>query len=220
MTSKQLRIAIDGPSGAGKSTLARSLARELGLAYVDTGAMYRGVAWKSLRQGLEADEDVVAMLEDTRMELDTDPDDFRLRVDGEDVTDRLREPRVGQQASRVARIPAVRSWLVERQRALATGGAVLEGRDIGTVVLPDADVKFFVTAPERVRMQRRAAQLGREEDPEVVADVRDRDRRDSSRKASPLRAAEDAVRIDTSGESPDESLVRLLQIVRLRTVEK
>lgn len=213
MSSRGLRIAIDGPSGAGKSTLARSLARELGLAYVDTGAMYRAVAWESLRRGVEGSAEVVAMLDGLEMELRTDPDGFRVMVDGVDVTGRLRAPEVGQRASRIAGIPEVREWLVQRQRALAADGAVLEGRDIGTVVLPDADVKFFVTAPEEVRLRRRAAQMGEAREREVVADVRDRDRRDSSRAASPLRAAEDAIRIDTGGESPEESLRRLLRLV-------
>lgn len=205
------RIAIDGPSGAGKSTLARALAIHLALPYVDTGAMYRAVAYRSMQAGAQKPAAVVAMLESTTLELVTDPRGFRVLVDGVDVTDRLRAPEVGKRASEVAQIPEVRRWLVDRQRAAAAAGGVLEGRDIGTVVMPDADLKLFVTAPEEVRMRRRAAQLGEGLGERVEEDIRRRDRRDVSRAESPLRVAPDAVVVDTGGESPSESLERILQ---------
>ena len=210
------RIAIDGPSGAGKSTLARALAARLGLPYVDTGAMYRAVAWAALRAGAARPEQVVRLLEDTRLEMVTDPHGFRVRVDGEDVTDRLRTPEVGRRASEIAQLPQVRRWLVREQRHAARHGGVLEGRDIGTVVLPDADLKLFVTAPEKVRLARRAAQLGGAPQETVLADVRERDRRDRQRQASPLRPAADAVVVDTGEDTPERSLARILEIARER----
>ncbi len=216
MSRSGLRIAIDGPSGAGKSTLARALAQELGLRYVDTGAMYRAVAWSAMQAGAESPQEVVAMLSRIELEIDPDPERFRVRVGGVDVTEQLRDPVVGKRASEVAQIPAVRTWLMEAQRAEAGDGAVLEGRDSGTVVLRDADVKIFITAPEHVRMQRRAAQLGNPEVEQVEADIRQRDRRDRQRRASPLRAADDAVIIDTGFEEPAASLRRILDVVAAR----
>ena len=209
----RLRIAIDGPSGAGKSTLARQLAERLGLDYLDTGAMYRAVAWAALGSELTEASDIVEMLDRLDLRLVTDPRAFQVQVNGVDVTAMLRDPVVGKRASEVAQIPQVRSWLVERQRRIAARGAVLEGRDIGTVVLPEADLKLFVTAAEAVRMQRRAAQIGGNAGRQVERDIRDRDRRDLERVASPLRAASDAVVIDTSDEQPEGSLVRIVEIV-------
>lgn len=213
MSCSVLRIAIDGPSGAGKSTLARQLARELGLRYVDTGAMYRAIGWSAMQAGAGSPAEVVAMLSRIELEIDSDPECFRVRVGGVDVTEKLRDPAVGKRASEVAQIPAVRAWLLEAQRVQARRGAVLEGRDIGTVVLPDADVKIFITAPEQVRMQRRAAQLGNSEAKHVEADIRARDLRDRQRLASPLRPADDAVIIDTGLEEPAASLRRILDVV-------
>jgi len=213
--SGALRIAIDGPSGSGKSTLGRALARELGLPYVDTGAMYRAVAWVVAEEGLDDAAAITARLGRLDLAIDPDPDDFRVRVDGRDITDRLREPAVSKAAARVAAIAEVRAWMVPRQQRAASGGGVLEGRDIGTVVLPGADYKFFVTSDESTRMTRRAAQLGIERDgATVVEDVRERDRMDRSRQISPLVAADDAVVIDTSGQSVEESLRSMLEVVR------
>lgn len=210
--SRPLRIAIDGPSGSGKSTLGRALARCLRLPYVDTGAMYRAVAWAAADAGLQEPGEIVALLRDLRLEIRPQPDDFRVLVNGRDVTDRLRAPAVGRGAARVAAIAEVRDWLVPQQRRAAAGGGVVEGRDIGTVVLPAADYKFFVTSDESTRMSRRAAQLGTESDgAEVVGDVRERDRMDRSRRVSPLVAAADAVSIDTSGHSVAESLQAMLR---------
>lgn len=208
--SPRPRIAIDGPSGSGKSTLARALARRLGLAYLDSGAMYRAVAWKALRWRASKPDEVVKLLSTTRLRVNASPDDFRVWVDGFDVSDELRDPEVSRLASMVAAIQGVRDWLVPQQRELAEEGAVVEGRDIGTVVLPDADQKFFITADEQARMARRAAQWGLERPEAASEDVLERDRRDRTRKTSPLRPAEDAVRIDTSSQTVQESLEAML----------
>jgi cytidylate kinase len=215
--SRPLRIAIDGPSGSGKSTLGRALARRLGLPYVDTGAMYRAVAWAMNQHGLREPGEIVARLESLSLEIDARPDDFRVRVDGRDVTDLLRDPEIGKAAARVAAISEVRAWLVPRQQRAAEGGGVLEGRDIGTVVLPDADFKFFVTSDESTRLARRAAQLGTQSSgAEVIEDVRERDRMDRSRRISPLVAPDDAVHIDTSAQTVEESLATMLATIDAR----
>jgi len=208
-----LRIAIDGPSGAGKSTLAQQLAAHLELPYIDTGAMYRAIGYIAMQQGVTAAADVESLLEGLDLDIRPDPADFRVLVDGVDVTERLRETDVSMRASEVAQIPAVRDWLVARQRQAASGGAVVEGRDIGSKVLPDADVKFFVTAAEEVRMERRAAQLGGDLGADLAQEIRERDRRDKERKASPLRVPEDAIVIDTGAETVADSFARILQAV-------
>jgi len=207
-----LLIAIDGPSGSGKSTLGRALAQSLGLPYVDTGAMYRAVGWVVAEASLDDAEQIVAYVQGLELDVDPDPAEFRVRVDGVDVTDRLRHPDVGRMAAKVAAIEGVRDWMVPLQQAVARAGGVLEGRDIGTVVLPDADCKFYVTSDESTRMARRAQQLGLEEvGAEVVGDVRERDRVDRSRKHSPLRPAAGAVHIDTSAQTVSESLAAMLE---------
>jgi len=212
-----LLIAIDGPSGSGKSTLGRALAQRLGLPYVDTGAMYRAVGWVVAEAGLDDAEQIVAYVQGLELDVDSDPAEFRVRVDGVDVTDRLRHPDVGRMAAKVAAIEGVRDWMVPLQQAVARAGGVLEGRDIGTVVLPNADCKFYVTSDESTRMARRAQQLGLDEvGAEVVGDVRERDRVDRSRKHSPLRPAADAVHIDTSAQTVDESLAAMLEEIAAR----
>ena len=209
--SRMLRIAIDGPSGSGKSTLGKALAAQLGLPYVDTGAMYRAVAWAARRADLADDDEIVALLETLELDVAADPAEFRIRVNGSDVTGEIRSPEVSKFASRVAAIQGVRRWMVPCQRKAAANGGVLEGRDIGTVVLPDADCKFYVTSDEATRMGRRAAQLGVEQDgAAVVADVRERDELDRTRRHSPLRLAEGAIVIDTTGKSVDESLREMM----------
>ncbi len=210
--SRVLRIAIDGPSGSGKSTLGKALAAELGLPYVDTGAMYRAVAWAAQQADLEDDDDIVALLETLELDVAADPAEFRIRVNGTEVAGEIRSPAVSKAAAQVATIAGVRRWMVPRQREAAAAGGVLEGRDIGTVVLPDADCRFYVISDEGTRIGRRAAQLGLDQDgAAVVADVRDRDELDRTRRHSPLRSAADAIVIDTTGKTVDESLAAMLE---------
>jgi len=188
-------IAIDGPAGAGKSTVARAVARALGWTYLDSGAMYRVVALAALR-GAPAPE---------RIELGD-----RVISDGEDVTDAIRTPEVTEKASEVAADPAVRERLVAMQRELIAGGNfVAEGRDIGTVVAPNAEVKVFLTASADERARRRAEQEGRPV-AEVLAEQEARDERDESREHSPLRAAADAIDVDTTGLSIDEVVAKIV----------
>jgi cytidylate kinase len=196
-------IAIDGPAGAGKSTLARALAVRLGLPYLDTGAQYRAVAVAAARRGVDLDDATAVTHVAESMALDVVGD--VLLLDGEDVTAAIRTPEASQGASRVAVVPAVRRILQQRQRSWAAehGGGVAEGRDMGTVVFPDAAVKLFVTASVDERARRRAAQTG--EDPAVVAvSIAERDRRDAERVEDPMGAAGDAVVIDTSGRTVED----------------
>lgn len=209
----RLRIAIDGPSGSGKSTLGKALAQRLCIPYVDTGAMYRAISWAVADVGLNDDVDqIVSYVQNLELKINPDSEGFQVWVNEIDVTDWLRQPEVGRMAAKVATIKEVRAWMVPRQRAAAIGGGVLEGRDIGTVVLPDADFKFYITSDESTRMLRRAEQLGfKEVVAEVVSDVHERDRVDSTRKHSPLRPAADAVHIDTTCQTVDESLSLMLK---------
>ena len=214
------RIAIDGPAGTGKSTLARTLAARLGGAYLDTGAMYRVATLQVLRAGIDPDDAaaVVSATADLPMEIGTDAGSERVLLAGEDVSEEIRTAHVTANVSAVSAVPEVRANLVEVQRRLASAGGtvVLEGRDIGTVVLPDAEVKVYLTASAEIRARRRTDQdlaAGREADyDEVLVAVVDRDRKDSSRAASPLRPAEDAVVIDTSELTLDEVLDRLVAL--------
>ncbi len=200
-------IAIDGPAGAGKSTVARALARALGFTYLDSGAMYRAVALAARERG-----ELPAQLARTvQLQLGE-----RVLLDGHDVTTAIRAPEISQAASQAAADPAVRAALVERQRELLAGGDfVAEGRDIGTVVAPDAAVKVFLTASPQVRARRRAAQLGVA--PELVlAEQTDRDARDRDRAHSPLRAADDAIELDTSELGVAEVVERIVALVEQR----
>ena len=222
-------VAMDGPSGTGKSTVSRRFARAGGAAYLDTGAMYRAVTLAVLRAGLDAsasEDEVVAIAAAARLRSGTDPAEPHIELDGEDVEAEIRGGPVTQLVSAVSAHPAVRRLLVERQRELVaealdgTGGAVVEGRDIGSVVLPDAPLKVYLTAPAEVRAARRAAQdrkAGRVADVDaVLADVRRRDRLDSTRATSPLHAAADAVVLDTDGLSVDAVLTRLMELAQER----
>jgi CMP/dCMP kinase len=213
-TLSAMLIAIDGPAGAGKSTVARGVADALGFTYLDSGAMYRCVALAALRHGADLDDE--RALGVLGREADIVLRAGRVELDGEDVTDAIRTPEVGEAASRVSVHPAVREAMVERQRALiATGGYVAEGRDIGTVVSPDAPLKVFLTASDDERARRRAVETGAPI-AEVVEAQRERDVRDRGREHSPLHRAPDAVEVDTTGQSVDEVVKRVVALARDR----
>ncbi len=199
-------IAIDGPSGAGKSTLGKMLAKKLNLLYLDTGAMYRAVALAVLQSGVSPDneEKVIEIAENSNVELMGEPDNLFVKLNGEDITAKIRTNEIGQTASIISAYSEVRRNLVKRQQKigkLAPNGCVLDGRDIGTVVFPDADIKFFLTATPETRAQRRFSEdteRGRKTTFEkILAEINERDERDVSRTDSPLMIAEDAVVIDT-----------------------
>jgi cytidylate kinase len=212
-----LIIAIDGPAGAGKGTVARAVASELGYRHVDSGAMYRATGWKALRDhvSLEDDEAVARLAERSRIEIAPS----RVVIDGVDVTREIRTPEIDRAAAAVARLPSVRSVLVRRQREAGRGGAiVMEGRDIGTVVFPDAGVKIYLDASPAERARRRATDPAHSGGPaalsEVVTLLTERDRLDTTRTASPLHAAADAVIIDTTGKSVEEVVHDVMTVVR------
>jgi cytidylate kinase len=205
-------IALDGPAGAGKSTVAKLLADALGLDYLDTGAMYRAVAFAAVNAQIDlGDADAVAELARGTEIL---VEDGRVSVDGMDASEAVRSPEITAAVSTVAAIGAVREVLVERQRAwaLARSGAVLEGRDIGSVVFPDASLKLFVTASPQVRAERRVAQQGGDVH-EVAAAIAERDRKDSSRSVSPLHEAPDALVIDTSNMTAEQVVAQILDVL-------
>ncbi len=207
-------IAIDGPAGAGKSTVARALAERLGVPYLDSGAMYRCVALAALRDGADLEDG--ATLGRLAADLEIEPAEGRVWLDGEDVTEQIRAPEVSAAASRVSALPAVRQAMVERQRALiARGDYVAEGRDIGTVVSPDAPLKVFLTANDAERARRRAAETGEAQDA-VLAAQTSRDSRDREREHGPLRPAPDAVEIDTTGMSVEDVVDRVAALTRAR----
>ena len=208
-------IAIDGPAGAGKSTVARGVAAALGRTYLDSGAMYRAVALAALRKGLDLDGGEV--LGQLARGLGIELDGGSVRLDGfGDVSAEIRSPEVTAAASRVSVHPQVRSALVERQRAMIdSGDYVAEGRDIGTVVSPEAPLKVFLTASPEERARRRAAETG--EDPDrVLAQMRDRDERDAGREHGALRPAEDSVELDTTGLGVDDVIARVVELARER----
>ncbi|MEI7914852.1 MAG: (d)CMP kinase [Mycobacteriaceae bacterium] len=217
-------VAIDGPAGTGKSSVARGLARELGARYLDTGAMYRIATLAAIRSGVDLDDpDAIATVTDVPLSVGYDPVTEQAYLGDEDVSTVIRGDDVTRAVSAVSAVPAVRTRMVALQRELATGAGsvVVEGRDIGTAVLPNADVKIFLTATAETRAQRRNAQnvaAGLPDDYDgVLADVRRRDHLDSTRAVSPLRAAEDAIVVDTSEMAKDQVIARLAELVAQRT---
>ena len=218
-------VAVDGPAGTGKSSVSRGLARELQARYLDTGAMYRIVTLAVLRAGVDlTDQDGVgAVASNAKLSVGHDPEEDLSYLDGEDVSSEIRGDEVTRAVSAVSSVPSVRTRLVDLQRTLAggAGSVVVEGRDIGTVVLPDADVKIFLTASAETRARRRNDQnvaAGFVDDYDaVLADVRRRDHLDSTRAVSPLRAASDAVVVDTSEMTESEVIAHLLQLVKQRS---
>ncbi len=224
---RRLIIAIDGPAAAGKSTAGKALAARLGYLYLDTGALYRAVAWLADREGIaEAPGDVVgrrALAADIRLE--GDPGRPRVLVDGRDVSAEIRTERMSQLSSRLSALPEVRAALLDVQRRLgAGGGVVMDGRDIGTVIFPGAEAKFFVSASGEARARRRHEELLARglpsDETRVRAELDERDRRDAARDHAPLRAAPDAVAIDTTALDPEAVLARMLSVVQSRAKEQ
>jgi CMP/dCMP kinase len=217
----KLIIAIDGPAGSGKSTVARRVAELLGYTYLDSGAMYRAVAWKALRDGVPLDvpAHLAALARDARIDLVPRGGNLRVILDGEDITDLIRTLEVSHAASVVAAVPGVRHPMVaEQRRAGAQGGVVMEGRDIGTVVFPHADLKIFLDASPEVRAERRQRELREKgealELEKVLADARARDRRDREREMSPLVRAADAVVVDNTAMDAEETARVIVLCVR------
>jgi len=218
---KRLIVAIDGPAGAGKSTVAKRLAKELGYTYMDTGAMYRAFAWK-VRQGgieLEDEEKLREALRQTNIELSEHEGNPKVLLDGRDVTAEIRKPELSQWASKISALGPVRQRMVELQRAMgARGGVVAEGRDIGTVVFPQADVKVFLTAGPEERAKRRFAELqgqGKQVSlDETLEEMVERDRRDQERALAPLRRAEDAMAIDSTGRTVDRVMEQIMHEIK------
>jgi cytidylate kinase len=222
---RKIIVAIDGPSGAGKSTIARSLARRFGLLNLETGAMYRAFGLKALRASLPLDESVglERLADKTAIRLEPGEEDNRVLLDGEDVTGLIRDSKVTDAASRVSVFPAIRAWMVRLQQQLGSGGGVvMEGRDIGTVVFPQAEVKIFLDAAPEVRGLRRFDQLGQNgsqpgvQPEEVIRNLRARDERDRNRADSPLKAAPDAILLDSTHLTLEETVQAAEAIVAAR----
>lgn len=223
-----MQIAIDGPSGAGKSTLAKTLAKNLGFIYIDTGAMYRSIGLYALRKGIDIPnepEKVAAMLDEVQLSIRHLDGTQHIFLNGEDVSEEIRKPEVSIAASNVAVLPAVRLKLVDLQRMLANkNNVIMDGRDIGTYVLPDAEVKIFLTASVEDRAQRRFEELQQKGTKttyeEVLKDMKFRDKNDSSRDFAPLKPAEDAELMDTTGNTLEQSVKQMAELVHKKMNEE
>ncbi|PSH02998.1 MAG: (d)CMP kinase [Acidobacteria bacterium] len=218
--ASKLVIAIDGPAGAGKSTIASRLAKSFGYVNLESGAMYRALGLKAIEIGVSVGDGpaLLALAKQSTIELEPTPEGNRVLLNHRDVSARIRERDVTDAASRVSTHPEVREWMVSRQREMgANGGVIMEGRDIGTVVFPNAEVKIFLDADPQIRERRRVTQANAQDNParaeKLKQDLRERDRRDSTRAAAPLRAAEDAVHIDSSKMTIEEVIARAEAIV-------
>jgi len=219
---KYYAVALDGPSGAGKSTIARGVARELGFVYVDTGALYRTVAYGAWQRGIASKDGpaIAALLPELKVTMDYGEDGLqRMYLNGTDVTKEIRLPEVSSYASDVSAVPEVREFLFHMQRDMAKkGNVIMDGRDIGTVILPNADVKIFLTASAEERARRRFRDLKKQDTPEdygiILMKIEERDYNDSHRAVAPLRRADDAIPLDTSGLSFDEARDAVLKIIR------
>ena len=217
-------ITIDGPAGSGKSTIAKMIANELGFTYIDTGAMYRAVALKIKRLGInpEDPEAVLEVLKKTEIDLKPSEDGVKVFLDGEDVSGKIRTEEIGKIASKIARHKKVRDILVRMQRDLGKKAkdAVIEGRDTGTVIFPDADIKFFLTASAEVRAERRYKELKEKgfdiSYDKILSEVKERDKLDKTRKESPLKPAKDAIVIDTSNKNINQVFIQLMEIIKNR----
>jgi cytidylate kinase len=224
VTERKPIIAIDGPAGAGKSTIAKSLARRLGYLFINTGAMYRAVAWQALNDGipLEDAERVGRLATDLRIELAGTVDAMRVLVNGRDISDEISAPHISQAASLVSAIPAVRRALVARQQEMGcAGGVVMEGRDIGTQVFPDAELKIYLDATSDARAERRFAEdqargVALASFEQMKADIEQRDTRDKTRTDSPLEQAADAIYLDSSAMTIDEVVEKILKTLSER----
>jgi len=226
MKKNGLIIAIDGPAGVGKSTMGKLIARELGFLYIDTGAIYRAITWKVLKNSINInnEEMISTLVSDTCITIERANnkslnDYYPIFVDGEDVTEEIRNPRIDQNVSQIARLPKIRKQLIYLQRELADkGNIVMEGRDIGTVILPQADIKFYFTASEEERIKRRFKELinkGYSVDYEVVKkQIIQRDKIDSMRKYAPLIKAKDAIIIDSTEKNIEEVKDKILKIIK------
>lgn len=222
-----INIAIDGPSGAGKSTVSKAVAKALGYIYIDTGAMYRTLAYKAVSMGIDISSqvsDVEKMLADTVLDIRHAEDGQHMFADGADVTSYIRTPEVSMGASAISAIPFVRSWLLDMQRSFAReNNCIMDGRDIGTVVLPDADVKIFLTASPEARAKRRFDELTEKGEAvtfdRVLADMIKRDEDDSTRACAPLAAAEDAIYLDSGDITFEQTVNKIIEIINSRIGE-
>ena len=218
---KIINVAIDGPAGAGKSTISRKAAAELGYIYIDTGALYRTVGLNAVRKGadLQSDDSIIATLTDVKVELRFIDGEQRMFLSDEDVSDKIRTPEASMAASRVSAVPKVREYLFDLQKKLAReNNCVMDGRDIGTVVLPDADVKIFLTASPEARAERRFKELTEKgmdvKYEDVLADMIKRDYDDSHRAIAPLKQADDAILCDTSNIGLEESIALIIKTIK------